>query len=489
MSIFGRCDREPFSSGSERRTTHMNNPSDTSISTLVDLYLRLSVQKDGSDSIERQEADLRIWAERSGLTIRKVWGDPGKSGFKNVHRAEYERAVHAVITGEVGTLATWKLDRLSRKGAGKVGTLLDNVADAGGRLYFLQDSLDSTQSGHRMVIVMVSEQARTESMNTSLRVLSKNEHAVAKGLPVGGRPRYGYRPGNRKVNLTEAAEVRRLFSDFLDGASIRSLGVRMGWRSRRVRDTLMNPSYAGYVLRGDERFEAAEEVDRIIDRDVFERVQAVLQAPGRRTSPGATIRHIASGIARCGVCDGPLSYRNNYLCLRDLGHPTIKKDYLEGRIREEMISALIYGHHKVALPGAARIHDIDIRATELINSKSELLSGVRFGVQMSDIAPQLREADRELADIQAERDQLQGQTVQSSLLRDLRRSLVNEQTRRVDMSIAAELHRTIGERYNELPLDQQRELVRGYLQVHVDAGRGPARVRIHHLEATSLNEY
>lgn len=466
----------------------MSTPTDTARSHLVDLYLRLSVQKDGSDSIERQEADLRAWAERSGLTIRKVWGDPGKSGFKNVHRAEYERAVHAVVTGEVGTLATWKLDRLSRKGAGKIGTLLDDVAYAGGRLFFLQDNLDSSEGGHRMVIVMVSEQARSESMNTSLRVRSKNEHAVAKGLPVGGRPRFGYQPGNRKANLTEAVEVRRLFSDFLDGASIRALGIRMGWRSRRVRDTLTNPSYAGYVLRGDERFEAAEEVDRIIEREVFERVQAVLQAPGRRTSPGATIRHIASGIARCGICDGPLSYRNNYLCLRDLGHPTIKKDFLEDRIREEMIAALIYGPRKDALPGAARIHDIDVRATELIRSKSELLSGVRFGVQMSDIAPQLREADRELGDLQAERDQLQGQTVQSSLLRDLRHSLVDAQTRRVDMSVAAELHRTVGERYNALSLDQQRELVRGYLQVHVDAGRGPGRVRIHHLEAVSLNE-
>lgn len=109
----------------------------------VDLYLRLSVDREGKDSLERQESDLREWAARSGLTVRRVWRDAGKSGFKKeVVRAEFDGAIRALANGEVGTLAVWKLDRLSRRGAGQVGLVLDQIEDAGGRIFFLQDGLE-----------------------------------------------------------------------------------------------------------------------------------------------------------------------------------------------------------------------------------------------------------------------------------------------------------------------------------------------------------
>ena len=89
--------------------------------SLVDLYLRLSVDRDGTDSLERQEADLRAWAAGASLTVRRVWRDAGKSGYKHgVLREGFDAAVAAVTSGEVATLAVWKLDRLSRRGAGQV---------------------------------------------------------------------------------------------------------------------------------------------------------------------------------------------------------------------------------------------------------------------------------------------------------------------------------------------------------------------------------
>lgn len=77
----------------------------------------------------------------------------------------------------------------------------------------------------------------------------------------------------------EATEVAALFHDFLNGASPRSLYIRMGWRPLRVRETLTDPSYAGYVVRRGERFEAHASVVRLIDRDTFENVQSLLKGP------------------------------------------------------------------------------------------------------------------------------------------------------------------------------------------------------------------
>jgi site-specific DNA recombinase len=70
----------------------------------VDFYLRLSNADDGADSLERQESDLREWARREGLTVRKVWSDYGRSGFKkDVRRDGFDAAVKAVVSGEVAT--------------------------------------------------------------------------------------------------------------------------------------------------------------------------------------------------------------------------------------------------------------------------------------------------------------------------------------------------------------------------------------------------
>ncbi|MYV48712.1 recombinase family protein [Streptomyces sp. SID2888] len=72
--------------------------------TICDLYLRLSLDREGKTAIERQEADCRAWAERNGLTVRKVHIDRGRSGYKAVERKGFDAALAAVTAGVVGTL-------------------------------------------------------------------------------------------------------------------------------------------------------------------------------------------------------------------------------------------------------------------------------------------------------------------------------------------------------------------------------------------------
>ncbi|MFJ4602094.1 recombinase family protein [Streptomyces griseoluteus] len=112
--------------------------------TICDLYLRLSLDRDGKTAIERQEADCRAWAERNALSVRKVHIDRGRSGYKSVERKGFDAALAAITAGVVGTLVVWKLDRLSRKGIGQVGQVLDDIEKAGGRLVSVIDGLDTS---------------------------------------------------------------------------------------------------------------------------------------------------------------------------------------------------------------------------------------------------------------------------------------------------------------------------------------------------------
>lgn len=173
-------------------TTTAATPTTEDPALLVDLYLRLSIAADGADSLERQEADGRKWAADNGLTVRRVWRDAGRSGYRDVKRKGFDAALSAVTSGEVRTLWVWKLDRLSRKGSGQVGTLMDELSRTGSRIVFYKDGLDTANDSHRMIIVMVSEQARAESANTSLRVSDRKAKDRAAHKYLGGLPPYGY---------------------------------------------------------------------------------------------------------------------------------------------------------------------------------------------------------------------------------------------------------------------------------------------------------
>ncbi|MBO3664798.1 recombinase family protein [Microbacterium stercoris] len=230
---------------------------------LVDLYLRLSIDKEGKDALERQEADLREWAASQGLTVRKVWRDAGKSGYKKgTKRPDFDAAIAAVREGEVRTLAVWKLDRLSRRGAGQVGAVLDDVDEASGRLYFLKDSLDSTVPNARMLIVMVSEQARAESANASTRIQAKKAHDRRNGRYLGGSRPWGYEVNaDRKLRQhpTEAPLLREAFDRLMAGETMltvcrdfnsRAIPTRRHgaiWRASTMSKALRSPTLSGLV--------------------------------------------------------------------------------------------------------------------------------------------------------------------------------------------------------------------------------------------------
>ncbi|ALO09583.1 resolvase domain-containing protein [Streptomyces venezuelae] len=57
-----------------------------------------------------------------------------EKGQQSVERKGFDAALAAATSGVVGTLIVWKLDRLSRRGIGQVGKVLDDIEKAGGRL-------------------------------------------------------------------------------------------------------------------------------------------------------------------------------------------------------------------------------------------------------------------------------------------------------------------------------------------------------------------
>lgn len=222
------------------------------------LYLRLSVSdaNDGqSDSIQRQEADLRAFAETEGLDVARVLVDDGLSGRKT--RANADEALRMLDDGKAEVLAVWKLDRWTRQGLGAIGRLVE-VLDRSPKAEFvaLRDGIRSSQPSWRLTAAVLSEVARSEADNTAMRVSAAIRANQQAGRFKGGTVPYGYRPAPHPsgrgrtlvLDPSEVATVRRMAAWVLEGRPINALTDVL---TREGFPTTRSP-YRLAVIRGED---------------------------------------------------------------------------------------------------------------------------------------------------------------------------------------------------------------------------------------------
>jgi site-specific DNA recombinase len=165
-------------------------------------------------------------AARNGehITPEFEFSDLDLSGRKDVHRPGFEKAMSALLDRRIKTLYVAKLDRLTRKGMGHVGLILDELERVGGRIVFVAEGLDTSKQGARQVIAILAEQARGESDAISWRIGERHAHNRRMGLWKAKRP-FGYLvvDGKLKPHPIEAPIVRRVVEAFLDGATLRDI--------------------------------------------------------------------------------------------------------------------------------------------------------------------------------------------------------------------------------------------------------------------------
>lgn len=291
------------------------------------IYTRLSRMTDDQTSTERQEAEARAWAGSHSLEIVKVFTDVGLSGYRrDVTRAGFEAALRALESGEVGTLLVWKLDRLSRRGIGQVGAILDRLEATGGRIVSVADGLDTAQPHTRMAVALLSEIARTESANIGVRTSSAKQALRRKGKWHGGSPPYGLRrteAGFLEPDPEKAEVVRRITSEALAGRSLRSIAQGLNesgipasrggaWAVSTVSKILRSPVLRGSLGRGDDGEEIpsaalvspgdAARVAQLIES------RSVVSQDGRRRGARPEPRGLLTGLIRCDHCKASMTY-------------------------------------------------------------------------------------------------------------------------------------------------------------------------------------
>lgn len=294
-------------------------------------YARQSVLED--QGISQQVADLDREAARRGWVVVAQFIDNDVSGsYERGEGTGWKSMLDAYDRGEFDVLLVTETSRLTRR---------------------LSDVLDITQPRRDMRVVVIREGVDTavdDFLLKQLTLLAEREvklkaqraarYAIerrAAGHPTSGMTPHGYRwlpaglrdeDGARyRIDESEAADVRRIFDEFLAGAPLAQIArdltndgrtTRQGsrWLSSTVRRILLNPHYAALLppaqARGKHKLSAIdlEECspgawDPIVTREQLVATRSRLLGVAPLHS-GTARRWLLSGLALCSLCRAPV---------------------------------------------------------------------------------------------------------------------------------------------------------------------------------------
>ena len=258
---------------------------------------------------DASQAYIRSQAHAGWTLLRGKYDDGGFSGG-DTDRPALQRLLEDVRAGKVDVIVVYKVDRLTRSLAdfAKLVELFDkhNVS-----FVSVTQQFNTTTSMGRLTLNVLLSFAQFEREVTSERIRDKIAASKRKGLWVGGMVPLGYDTKDRKitVNEDEAERVRSIFRSYLKlgslnllMADLRKRGIVTKVRTLKSGKTvggipftrgplahlLRNRFYIGEVVFKDEILKG--EQPAILDRDLFDAVQAKLERNGNESPAAERVR-------------------------------------------------------------------------------------------------------------------------------------------------------------------------------------------------------
>ncbi len=251
--------------------------------------------------------------------LPELYDDGGYSGG-NMARPGLEQLMADVAAGRVDIIVVYKVDRLTRSLA-DFAKIVDVLDKAGASFVSVTQAFNTTTSMGRLTLNVLLSFAQFEREVTSERIRDKVAASKAKGMWMGGPVPLGYDVRDRKlvVNEDEAKTVQLIFERYRAlrsvGLLVEDLAMRdVRTKQRTFRDgrtiggiaftkgplagLLANQTYTGEVAHNGKVY--AGEHDAIIDRDLWDEVQAIIAANrvARKLGSRARMPSLLTGMLR-----------------------------------------------------------------------------------------------------------------------------------------------------------------------------------------------
>lgn len=288
------------------------------------IYVRVSTNEQAEEgySIDEQIDKLKKFCEVKDWQVAGIYKDPGFTG-SNVDRPGLKKLIRDVENKKIETVLVYKLDRLSRSQKDTLYLIEDVFGVNDTNFVSLNENFDTSTPFGKAMIGILAVFAQLEREQIKERMAMGKIGRAKSGKAMGWRwAPFGYRyvDSNYEVVELEAQIVKQIFDDYLAGISITKLKDKMNdeghiakeipWSYRTIRQTLDNPTYAGYTKYKDQVFPGNHEA--IVSKEVFDEVQKQLvvrqkEAYAKNNNPRPfQAKYLVSGLVRCGHCGSAL---------------------------------------------------------------------------------------------------------------------------------------------------------------------------------------
>ena len=229
----------------------------------VAAYCRVSTDSDEqATSYEAQISHYRTQIEaHPGWVLVEVFADEGITGTSTRNRSDFLRMIAACERGEIDMVITKSITRFARN----TGDCLNNIRrmrEIGVAIYFEKDNINTLDYAGEILITIMASLAQQESESLSLNVRLGLKYRYQQGVVRTTRI-LGYDKDADKnliINPEEAVIIRRIYQEYLAGASYRTIAHnltvdgyitltgRTVWHPDTIRRILANEKYMGDAL-------------------------------------------------------------------------------------------------------------------------------------------------------------------------------------------------------------------------------------------------
>lgn len=322
------------------------------------LYLRQSVHRDDSISIELQESAGRDYAARMGYDVVAVEADQGLSGRKWDNRPAVQRVMSMIEDREADVIILWKWSRLSRSRK-HWALAADRIEVAGGRIESATEPIDTATASGRFARGVMTEYAAFQSEQIGEQWEEVRQRRLRLGLPAAGRLPWGWKwiKGQGIESIPEQGEVvQQMFAKYLAGQGSASIARWLNanaipapnggvWNRMRPFTVMDSPIHAGFIpYRGDEHPGAHE---GIISEETWAAYKAMRGERREGHEKPRMSKYLLSSLIRCGcglrmngkgAITGGIWY-SGYLCTSmDPGHG---RNYISSKKIDPIVDAWI----------------------------------------------------------------------------------------------------------------------------------------------------
>jgi site-specific DNA recombinase len=189
-----------------------------------------------------------------------IYADEGISGTKAESRPEFMRMIADCEAGKIDIVLTKSISRFARNTVDLLKTVR-HLKDIGVEVRFEKESIRSFSDDGELMLTLLASFAEEESRSISENEKWSVKKRMEQGIPTSKPPILGYKwVGNHlEVVPEEAAVVKRIFQNFLDGKSrletereleaegIRSVNGKV-MRDSQLKHILSNITYTGNTL-------------------------------------------------------------------------------------------------------------------------------------------------------------------------------------------------------------------------------------------------